>query len=135
VGIGQFFKDRITGSVTDDRIVLRRRRFWWRNDFAPVFEGRISEDGRAITGVFRPPIFGRLFLVGWFVLLLGLFLPIEITGIVKEGITGRHLQTIAMLALMVGFGLALPWLGWVFGRCDIKRITEFLQNAARRAGA
>ncbi len=131
-GIGQFFKDRITGSVTPERIVLRSRRVWWRNDAAPVFDGRISEDGRSIVGVFRLPLFTRVFLAAWSLLILVLFLPTEVTGIFSDGLTSQHLETITILALMLAFGVTFSWLGWFLGRSDMKKITDLLQDAARR---
>jgi len=40
-----------------------------------------------------------------------------------------------MLALMIVFGLTLPWLGWLFGRSDMKKIIELLRGAGGRPGA
>jgi len=42
---------------------------------------------------------------------------------------------ISILAFMLAFGFVFPWLGWFFGRSDMKKITDLLQDAARRAGA
>jgi hypothetical protein len=33
---------------------------------------------------------------------------------------------------MLAFGVTFPWLGWLLGRSDMKKITDLLQDAARR---
>jgi undecaprenyl pyrophosphate phosphatase UppP len=84
------------------------------------------------VGVFRLPLFTRIFLAAWSLLILVLFLPTEVTGILSDGLTSQHLETITILALMLAFGVTFSWLGWFLGRSDMKKITELLQDAARR---
>ena len=130
------FRDRLVGDSSEDRIRIRRVRPLWRNDFAPRFAGRISDNGQMITGVFRHSSFARAFVTLWVSGLLILFLPVEVAQIAKDGWTQDHAQMLAMIFGLLGFGgFLMPWLGWWVGRSDIAMIEEALCRAAGHTGA
>jgi hypothetical protein len=86
------FRDRLVGDASDERIKIRRVRWYWRNDFSPRFLGRVRSDGRAIEGTFRLSAYARGFLGVWIGLLLVLMLPVELVAIAKAGSAARVAQ-------------------------------------------
>ena len=94
---------------------------WSRNAAAPVFRGHVSEDGRAIVGIFTIPRVTKCFAC------MFLFLPlISLLNLVRN--TEFHLAGILFLILVPFFAVAMVWMGWNVGKSDIAEITELLQS-------
>ena len=130
------FRDRLVGDASDDRIKIRRVRWFWHNDFSPRFVGRVRSDGRVIEGVFRLSTYARGFLAVWLVLLLVLFLPVELIAIAKAGLDGPRGTMLAMIVAFIVLGSwAIPRLGWWMGRSDTVRIEAAIRLAAGAVGA
>jgi hypothetical protein len=124
------FGDKLVGSAAEGYMRIRRSRPWVRNDLAPVFSGRLTEDGRWLVGEFAPSGWARGFMTIWLGALIVIFLPVEISSVVREGLTPERIQVSLTLLAMVAVGLGMPWLGWWFGSSDIDQIEAVLSAVA-----
>ena len=94
-----WFRDGCIGSVTSDRVRLKRYRPLSRNDFAPLLDATISEEdgSRALVGVLRASWPIRIFLTAWFGIAIA-FIPTFLIA----GVSSTHVNGLSRIAFMLG---------------------------------
>jgi hypothetical protein len=124
------FTDKLVGEAAEGRIVIWRSPVFRRNDFRPVFRGKIDDDGRTIRGMFRLTLYARGFLICWVAGVAFFMLRDEVGGTLIDSLDQGHLLNLGVILGMMAFGVALPWLGWWWGREDMVRIETALRAAS-----
>jgi hypothetical protein len=124
------FREALIGSVSPTRVVVRRYRPWFRNDFGPVFVGRLVQrpEGVLLEGTFTLfPLLRRVMTL-WFSF-VGLFLAVGVVRIVARPAMGDELLFMAVTVGLGLWGVGLLRFGRWMGRKDIPYIESGLAAA------
>jgi hypothetical protein len=123
---GFLFEEALIGSVTTSRVVLRHRRPFFHNSFAPIFVGALrSEPGGAVLeGLFTVSLFTEVFMRLWLSGVALVFLRTLLNLIVGQPPLAGRIAAVLNVALMFLAGLTLASLGWWLSRGDIEYISQ-----------
>jgi len=123
---GLTFMDKVVGTVTVDRVILRRRHRSGRNAFAPIFRGRFEHvRGRTyLTGYFGLRRSAQAFMTLWFCFVAAFCVTAVASVAGESSKRGAPLWLAIVVGMIFAFpGLALGLLGFASLRF-MKRLSE-----------